>query len=62
MIRRTFNCVVKGETVQIRHVKEYPTMHYFGIPKPTVSMKSKEYDSVKVVLGVWSEIALWECF
>ena len=37
-------------------------MHYFGIPKPTVSMKSKEYDSVKVVLGIRSKIALWECF
>ena len=48
---------------QIGHVNEYPTMHYFGIPRHTQSMITYDnsYDFVDVFLEILVENSLWEC-
>ena len=42
------------------HVNEYPTMHYFGIPRHTQSMIA--YTIVTEYFWKYkSKVALWEC-
>ena len=45
---------------QIEHVNEYPTMHYFGIPRHTRSTISYTILTEYFWKSQWN-IALWEC-
>ena len=38
-------CTTRPTTAAIGHVNEYPTMHYFGNPRQTQSMRAYSYDS-----------------
>ena len=52
-------CICSLYLLAIRHVKECPKMHYFGIPRHNQSMKL--YAFGPVILGIPSKITKWDC-
>ena len=56
----THYVLIEWLILKIGHVNEYPTMHYFGIPRHTQSMMAYKILTEYFWKSQW-KIALWEC-